>query len=162
MSAELTREQLDHLEAAVKGFVGENWEQGTADDDVHCDGDDGTALVMDWEHLMMLLDCNHHDCGPEMAAAIVAAHNAFPVLLQMARAHLAHVEHTPRNYVHKAMFDQVREERDAAQADLEIARDQIKDAAQIIDTVRRCTVTIGGVVLKGLLDAYGKKWGTNA
>lgn len=93
MSAELTRKQLDDLAAKVEGFVGEDWEQGTADDDVHCEDEgDGTALVMDWEHLMMLLDCNHHDCGAEMAAALVAMHNALPALVQMARASLGLAE----------------------------------------------------------------------
>lgn len=85
MSAELTREQLDELEAAVKGFVGEDWEQGCGDCESQFNVDNGLAIVVDGNHDQVLLDSSDHDCGPEMAAALVAMHNAFPALLQMAR-----------------------------------------------------------------------------
>jgi hypothetical protein len=86
MSDELTSEQLDELESAVKGFVGVDWEQGCGDCEANFGVENGRAAVVDEEHLGVLLDCSDHDCGPEMAAALVAMHKAFPALLRMAQS----------------------------------------------------------------------------
>lgn len=70
----MTPAELDSLEAAVKGCVGDDWSTG---DDSSCEvyTDKGT-LVMD------LCD---HDYGPEIATGVVAMHNALPALIEMAR-----------------------------------------------------------------------------
>lgn len=83
--SDMTEKRIDQLEAAVKGFVGEDWEQGTEEWDAQAEWSDGTVLVLAGDPQNVIFDCGQHDCGREMAAAIVEMHNAFPDLLQTAR-----------------------------------------------------------------------------
>lgn len=85
----LTVSQLDALAKAVEGFVGEDWEQGDEQWDSFAEWGDGKVLVLAGDPLQVIFDCGNHDCGVEMAAAMVAMHNALPALLGMARKQVA-------------------------------------------------------------------------
>jgi hypothetical protein len=86
MSAELTADKLDELERVTDGFTcGEPWEQGSEDWDAQAEWGNGTVLVVAGDPQHVIFDCGQHDCGTELAAALVAMHNAFPALLQAAR-----------------------------------------------------------------------------
>lgn len=84
-SRELTTEDIEALERITKGFVardGFSWRQGGEDDRVFTEA---SATIWGGDPEEMILDCSDHDCGPELAAALVAMRNAFPALLTIAK-----------------------------------------------------------------------------